>query len=139
MDRTERFRRQHEELSTDAKEIVASLSSTDLPAAAGEIRGKLARFLGKLRMHAAMEDGALYPDLLGHDEESVRTEARELLDSVANLYTRFDELERRWLEPDAIERNAESFAADTLAAFALLRRRMTDEHARLYPLVDRAR
>ncbi len=139
MERTEKFRRQHAELAAEAKAIGARLRSSEtLREDAAELRASMARFLGRLRVHAAMEDGALYPELLAHPDPEVRSAAQGLLDRVGTVYAHFDAYARRWLEGDAIERDPEGFARETADAFAVLRRRMAEEHAQLYPLADRA-
>lgn len=137
MERTEKFKRQHAELAAQAKEIGARLAPDLLREDAQGVRTRMARFLGQLRVHAAMEDGALYPDLLAHPDPKVQKVARDLLDRVGGLYARFDAFARRWLAPGAIEADPDAFARETLEAFALLRRRMTEEHAELYPLAER--
>lgn len=136
MQRTENFKRQHAELSSEAKIIVARLSPDELRQDAAPMRAMMARFLGRLRVHAAMEDGALYPELLAHADPEVRATAQGLLDRVGDLYAHFDTYARQWLEPGAIEADADAFIRDTLAAFAMLRRRMAEEHAQLYPLAE---
>lgn len=136
MERTDKFRRQHAELSGEAKTIVTALRVESLRESAAPMRAMMARFLGRLRVHAAMEDGALYPELLAHPNLEVRAKAEELQRAVGPIYACFDEHGRRWMAPGAIEADPDAFVSDTLAAFALLRRRMAEEHASLYPLVD---
>ncbi len=138
MNRTEKFRRQHAELASEAKAIAAELRSVALREDASAVRAMMARFLGKLRVHAAMEDGALYPELLAHPDEAVRSAAGALQRDVGPVYAFFDRFGRRWMEPGSVEADPDAFVSETLEAFALLRRRMAEEHAQLYPLVDSA-
>lgn len=138
MDRTAKFRRQHSELIQLAREIGGILDPARLESDGAEMRRQLARFLGKLKVHAAMEDGALYPELLVHPDRTIREEAQRLHEGLGPLYRRFDALGRGWLGPGEIERAPARFVVELTEGFAALRRRMTEEHAHLYPLVAKA-
>lgn len=138
MDRTAKFRRQHAELVQLAREVGGLLDPAALERDAADMRRQLARFLGKLKVHAAMEDGALYPELLAHGDPAVREEAQRLKDGLGPLYLRFDRLGRSWLEAGQIEAAPARFVVELTEGFAALRRRMTEEHAHLYPLVEKA-
>lgn len=138
MDRTAKFRRQHAELIELAREVAGLLDPAGLEQDATDMRRQLARFLGKLKVHAAMEDGALYPELLAHPSPAIREEARRLEGGLAPLYGRFDALGRDWLGPGEIEAAPARFVVELTEGFSALRHRMSEEHAHLYPLVAKA-
>jgi len=138
MARSDSFRRQHAELAALAVDIRNRLSVEEVERDARGIRTALARFGGKLRMHARMENEALYPDLMTHRDETVRHQATRLLDEVGTLYARFDELERRWPTADELGKQPREFILDVIACFESLGRRMSIENKTLYPLADAA-
>ncbi len=136
MRRTDRFRRQHAELAALAAELRGRLSLEEIERDPRGVRTALARFGGKLRVHARMENEALYPDLLAHADEEVRREATTLLADVRPLYETFDRLEQRWPASEHVSAEPRAFILDVLACFEQLARRMTLENRRLYPLAD---
>jgi hypothetical protein len=136
MARTDSFRRQHAELAALAVDIRNRLSVEEIERDARGIRTLLARFGGKLRVHARMENEALYPDLMTHRDEGVRMQATKLLDEVGTIYTTFDRLEQRWATADDLSRDPRAFILDVLGCFEQLGRRMSVENKTLYPLAD---
>ncbi|MBK7397850.1 MAG: protein kinase [Myxococcales bacterium] len=135
---TDRFRRQHEELATLAAALIGELQvpPAELVAKAGPVRRMVARFAGKLSVHATMENDALYPRLLAHADPAVRAKARELHDEVGQLYGTFGEYAQRWPGTASVEADPTGFAKDTMRVLKQLGRRMFREHEELYPLVD---
>jgi hemerythrin superfamily protein len=136
MSATAGFRRQHEELETAAFELLTHLVPDAPPLDSSEMRRKLARFTGKLKLHAAMEEEALYPRLLAHKDEELRQKARALLDEVGSLYGEYFAFSARWLKPGAIEEETSAFGEDLFRVLKLLGKRLRRENRELYPLVD---
>lgn len=137
-DSTLPFQRQHEELGRLAAEIAGRLDVGTLEKDGAEVRRLVARFAGKLRMHAAMENEALYPRLRAHPDAEVRAAADRLWNEVGTIYAEFDSYSKRWLVGDAISRDPRTFALDTHAIFARLGTRMIRESRELYPLAVKA-
>ncbi len=135
---TDRFRRQHEELAKLAAELLRALRvpPAELGGQAAQVRRLVARFAGKLSVHATMENDALYPRLLVHGDPKVRDKARELYDEVGTLYGTFGDYTRRWPHTASVEADPAGFAEDTRRVLEQLGRRMFREHEELYPLVD---
>lgn len=104
---------------------------------AAEIRRSLAAFSGTLRVHAAMEEEALYPELLASPDPAVRGIAEGLYRDLAGLYRRWDEFSERWKDTEAISQSTFSFRLDLARVLATLGRRMKREDRELYPLLDR--
>jgi hypothetical protein len=136
-DATLPFQRQHDELARLAAEIAGRLDPAALEREAPEVRRLVARFAGKLRMHAAMENEALYPRLRVHPDPEVRDAAERLWSEVGTIYGEFDAYSRRWLVGDAIARDPRAFVKDTHAIIARLGVRMMRESRELYPLAVR--
>jgi hemerythrin-like domain-containing protein len=139
MSRTRTFKRQHGELRQLAAEIRELLLPEAIERDAREVRTKIARFAGKLRVHTKMENEALYPELLSHHDEHVRTEAKRLLAELGPIYAQFDAYETRWKTAEALQADPRHFVLETLALYETLAHRMRTEDARLYTLVEQSK
>jgi hemerythrin-like domain-containing protein len=135
---TLRFRRQHEELQALAKELLQCLDTRTLAENPAPARRVFAAFIGKLRVHAAMEEEALYPRLLQSRDPDIAGKARELHAELGDLYAAAFALARSWENLEAIRRAPEDLCRDTISMLHRLGRRMKRENAELYPLVDAA-
>ena len=135
---TERFRRQHEELQQLGLEIAGKLSRKTLPTDAANVRRLVARFAGKLSVHASMENEALYPRLLRHPDPAVRARAESLFDEVGTIYATFGAYAKRWPTTASIEADNAGFVRDTREVLRVLAFRMMRENEELYPLVEAA-
>ena len=133
---TARFEAQHAELSALAKDVLRTLDTRTLSVDPGPARRALAVFSGRLRVHATMEQEALYPRLLASPDPAVAAKARELLDEVGDLYARFFVLLKRWSDKDGITKDPEGYARDVMMMLHQLHLRMKRENNELYPLAD---
>lgn len=135
---TENFRRQHRELSQDAMDLLSKLEPVRIGQHAESLRRDLSRFVGKLRVHAAMEQDALYPRLLADPEASIRDKARQLLAEVGELYEEVFRFSERWASPSSLRADPQRFQEETQELLRRLGARMVRENSELYPLVDAA-
>ncbi len=133
---TDNLRRQHEELFAEAGELLAALSVDTIAANAHELRRRLARFSGKLSVHASMENDALYPRMVAHPDPRVSTVAREFVEAFGGIYDAFSGYLRRWPTAASIEGNPVAFVRESKDAFKMLARRVMRETSELYPLAD---
>jgi hypothetical protein len=133
---TGRFVRQHEELSVVAKELMKNLDSIKIAEDPSTVRRMLATFSGKLRVHAAMEEEALYPRLLASADLAVRDKAQELLDEIGGIYDQFFQHLGKWSDGATIKADSEGFCRETMALLYRLKVRMKRENEELYPMVD---
>lgn len=136
MSRTKTFKRQHAELRQLSIEVRAVLSPEAIERDARAVRALVARFAGKLRVHTKMENEALYPGLLAHHDEAVRSVAKKLLAELGPVYATFDAYESRWPTADALLASPRDFVLDTLHLYEQLAHRMRTEDRTLYTLVD---
>jgi hypothetical protein len=134
----ERFRRQHEELQQLGLEIANKLSRKTIVAGAADVRRLVARFAGKLTVHASMENEALYPRLLEHADPDVRARAHALFDEVGELYATFHAYTARWPTVASIHADPPGFVRETREILTRLAFRMVRENDELYPLVETA-
>jgi len=135
---TNRFVRQHEELSLLAKDLLKNLDTNAITKDPTIVRRALATFSGKLRVHAAMEQEALYPRLLASDDLEVRGKAEDLLAEVGDLYELFFKHLGRWNDAVAIKGDPETFCRETMQLLYRLKVRMKRENEELYPMAERA-
>ncbi len=133
---SQRFRRQHHELMRLAGDLLKYCEVSRVRDEAPEVRSALVRFTGKLRIHAAMENDAVYPRLINHEREDVRTKARSLFAEVGDLYKRFERYSKQWHDLELLRAEPERFLTETQEMLRMLGMRMMREDAELYPLVD---
>ena len=136
MGTTETFQRQHHDLVLLSMEIVKDATPQSMAVDAAEVRRRLARFVGRLKLHAAMENDALYPRLVVHERADIREKARLLQREVGGLYDELFAFSRKWLGAGVIEGNPTGFGAELARVMGLLGQRMSRESKELYPLVD---
>jgi len=101
-----------------------------------EVRRELSRFAGKLRVHATMENDALYPSLLASDDPEIRRRAGRLHAEVGTLYDAFDSFMDEWGDAGAIDRRRVRFRIELVRMLSVLGRRMVRENRELYPMAD---
>ena len=133
---THKFRRQHKELMKLAAELMTLLEAQRVRERTPEVASALARFSGKLKVHAAMENDALYPRLFADHDCAVRESARALFDEFGDLYRLFERHAGRWNGSQAISADAEAFVTETMELLRRLGARMIRENTELYPLVE---
>jgi hypothetical protein len=126
---TENFRRQHKELAG----IATALESISEPTTSRHLLSELA---GKLQMHAAMEEQALYPRLLADARPEVALVAQRLREEYGGVYKTVDAFIRRWRPAGVIETAPDAFADETKTIVAALRQRIDVEERELYTAAD---
>lgn len=135
---TANFRRQHEEILALAEALADDVDGERIGERAAALRIILARLAGKLRVHARMEEEALYPRLLTHEDPAIRGCAARMQTQFGPVYGAFEGYLSRWPTASSIELAPAAFARETLAVVALLGKRIERETRELYPLADAA-
>ena len=124
------LRRQHQEILDLAAEITAALKSS--PPAVEQISALLPSLAGKLSIHLAMEDNALYPRLLDSKEEKVRQTAAAFIAQMGDLKKVFKDYTKRWNSSLKIKEQLAEFNRETQTIFAALAERIEREDQELY-------
>lgn len=137
MARTDRFRRQHQEILQLMAQITSMLDTSQPGEKARDIRTQLSVLAGKLNVHLAMEDNALYPSLLEQKDGNVGLVARKYAEEMGHIKETFAGYLKKWPTPMAIQNDPGRFSGETREIFAALARRIQREDDELYPLVDR--
>jgi len=129
------FKRQHDDLVKVANEISGLLNPVQLSKDAVQVRTLLSTLAGKLKIHLAMEDKALYPKLLAHHDEVVRRTATQFMDEMGGISEAFTSYLNKWPTASVIQSNASTFVRETKEIFSALSMRIQKENNKLYPLV----
>lgn len=132
---TPTLRKQHAEIVEAVRHIDAALDPKRLAGSAAEIRGRLSALMGKLSLHLAMEDNALYPSLEKHANAKVREIGVRFAREMAGVKPTVEAFAKKWSEAE-IAANAAAFCAETKQLFAVLGDRIKRENAELYPLLE---
>lgn len=137
MNPTDSFRQQHTDLLSIAGEIHKRLNVETLKKDASEVRSLLSKLAGKLSVHLAMEDNSLYPNLLKHQDASVRVIANGFIKEMGGIKDVLGGYTKKWATSTSIQNDAAAFIKDTKDLFTALAKRIEKENNDLYSLVDR--
>jgi hemerythrin-like domain-containing protein len=134
---TEAFRSQHREILELVQELTAKLDAATIERDATHgIRGLLNVLAGKLTVHLALEDDALYPRMLQHRNPQIRERVANFIAEMGGIDDVFRQYLVRWPTAQLIQANSEAFVHDTNQVFEVLRLRMAREDNELYPILD---
>ncbi len=136
MKRTQNFRQQHDDMLGIATEISRNLNGSNMDAKAGEVRSLLSRLMGKLQTHLAMENNALYPQLLQHDDPAVQKLAQKFIDEMDKIGEAVSEYNSHWPSATKIQADPARFKAESEGLFTALADRINRENNDLYRKVD---
>ena len=133
---TDNFRRQHQEILDIVGEMHGRLKPEQAAADPKALRSLLSALAGKLTLHLAMEDKALYPRPVERDFENSRAIANAFSQEMGGLAQAFASYNQKW-QATAIGADPSGFVRETQDVFAALGRRIGRENKELYPLADR--
>ena len=136
MSKTKSFRDQHDDLLKIVSEISAHLNVDELSNDASEVRSLLSKLLGKLNVHLSMEDKALYPKLLEHSDERVKSMAKRFIDEMGGIGKAVKAYKDKWPSALQIQKDPSDFIEQTKGIFDALAKRIEKENNELYKAVD---
>jgi len=136
MARTDSYRRQHDELVEIVTEISGKLDSLRLSKDATEVRTLLSKLMGILKIHLAMEDKSLYPQLLKSPDPVARKLAQKFIDEMGAIGTVVEKYVATWPNALSIQKDANGFIIETRKLFDALGKRIIRENNELYKFVD---
>ena len=131
---TENSRRQHVELRRLSDELLSVVESPP-PLDERAAQRVLSRLVGVLKVHVAMEIDGLYPPLLQHEQNEVRSMASEMVRRLRATYDGFLEFRLTWT-PEAVRADPASFAKRAQALVTNLHKATQNEESDLYNKVD---
>jgi hemerythrin-like domain-containing protein len=128
------LRQQHAELLALAGRISGLLAPCF---DANEVRSLVSLLVARLRVHLAIEDRVLYPQLAEHRDPAVRQLAGALAAEVGDLWARVEQYRDSWPSWPAVERRPDAFAEETRQLLERLGERIERENSELYELLER--
>mgnify|MGYP001575543039 CR=1 FL=1 len=136
MGKTDNLRKQHEEMVSIVSRMSAILNRERLSKDATEMRSLLSQLAGKVSVHLAMEDKALYPHLLEHSNEIVKNMARNYMAEMGDIGNTFKGYIKKWPDPVSIQQDSDLFIKETKTVIDVLSKRIDKENRELYHTVD---
>lgn len=137
MARTQNYRDQHQQLLKLAGELGAITSGGRVAERSAEARKLLPEIAGKLKIHLALEDQSLYPELLKHKDDKVRDTAKRFIAEMGGISAAVDKYLNRWATAEAIAGKPAEFSRETSEIISALGQRIQKEDTVLYAMVDR--
>lgn len=134
---TDNFRRQHQEILAVVGEIQARLKPDVVRNDPKALRTLLSALAGKLSIHLAMEDKALYPRMIQADVENSGAMATAFQNEMGSIGQVFSAHNQKW-QAGQIGADPGGFVRETQDLFGALGKRIERENSQLYPLADRA-
>ncbi len=134
MSLTNNFLRQHDEILAIAEQIASKLTVTDLQMNSNEVVAMLTQLAGRLNAHLTMEDNVLYPKLLAHPDQKIKSTAASFINEMGSLKEVFKNYTAKWMDSRNIQAEAPKFIDETTALFSALGQRIDKENNILYPM-----
>ena len=134
--RSEVFLDAHRDLLQLIETMSSRLKRAELERYANDMRGMLSMLAGKLTIHLAMEDKALYPRLATHKSPLVRETAERLAHEMGGILEVFKDYLARWPTAEAIQGDVSRFIVETNQICDAMRTRIAKEDRELFPKLD---
>lgn len=131
------LRAQHDEMLALASELLPWLEPGRVEDAAERIHAMLARLIGQVNVHLALEDKLLYTKLAAHGRRDVAEVARRFTAEWGSLREHVKDLERRWDEPGKLRARPVEFVDEVTSLLATAKTRIERENVEIYDLADR--
>jgi hypothetical protein len=138
MARIDAFRKHHDDILTIAHQINAQLDDAYSDSTAERLRMLLAKLAGLVNLHLAMEDRALYPQLLAHADAEIAETARRFNDEMGAVAASFVAYIKAWPTASAIKKAPMRFTTESKMIFNALSKRIHRENEELYVLLETA-
>ncbi len=95
----------------------------------------LQRFREKVWMHLVFEDNTVYAELARHDDETIRTTARQFHDSAREIKHCFNHYIRHATQPAKKPQESQALIEECRDIFGKVRERIEYENEHMFPLV----
>jgi hemerythrin-like domain-containing protein len=133
---TDNLRAQHEELLGIAAQIAGHLEPEELSNDARQVRSELNMLAGRIQVHLAIEDHALYPRMIGSNDKNVTRTAKKFQREMGTLAEAFRSFNEKWTHASRIQADPLIFVGEMRGIIGALRKRIERENRELYPLAD---
>ncbi len=132
---TDQYRNDHKSLVAGITDI-AGLVNVGVAQNAELIAKTLAGFSGKLKMHLATEDNALYPMLLKSENAELKSMAEKFKAEMGTLKEVYGDFAQKFMTKTKIEADCEGFKTEFDGIVKALSDRINREETQLYALAD---
>jgi hemerythrin-like domain-containing protein len=130
------LRRQHEDLARLSEELLAEIDACR-SLEEESIRNALSFFEGKVKIHLAMEDKHLYPELSSHENPEVRKLSQEYIAEMSFIFDTFNAIIGKAVAGGPSGEEMADFSVGLKEAVGALMERIAKEEEVLFPLLER--
>ena len=127
---------QHKELIQTSEEILGLLDEGALSRDATHVRNLLSELSRTLTYHLTMEDDALYPALVCHPDEKIKTLSKKFSGEMGGIRDTFILYITKWPDAEAVQGSPDNFISETNEIMDALLRRIDREDNELFPLIE---
>jgi hypothetical protein len=138
MQPSDRYVQQHHDILSAGKKLVPLLKQARLKSEASAARRALGVLSKKVKLHFAVDEATLYPQLVGSTRVVAVAIGLELRKSLSVQRARFLAYESKYPRAKDIEANPAAFVEDSKATLLALEVYMKSEETEIYPLLDLA-
>jgi hypothetical protein len=138
MNDVERFRRQHEDITSKMIEIERLSLSLPNPVVASRCARSLAKLSGLLQVHLVMEESYFYANAQRFENPAIIAICKRFQSEIELFRPSFKAFVEQNSVASAIDKRPQQFQADLLRHFDWLRRRMAREERELYTSTELA-
>lgn len=135
MARTDKFREQHKKIGDIVKELQGTMSEKSLSENPKQAVILLGRLSGVIKLHLAMEDESLYPNLAKSADTKVKGVADKFIKEMGGIAKAYLAYADKWTDK-AVKENPKGFISETNGIIKVLGERIQKEESELYPLAD---
>ena len=129
------LRRQHDDLIVMSEEFASTLDNRGKWKFEG-ISQFLSLFEGKLKIHLSMEDRVLYPRLVNHVNEDVRSMTKTYIEEMSGIFDTFHSFTLKWKEVASADDLEEDLLEEMKAIIDEILVRIGREEKALFPLLE---
>lgn len=127
----EKYKNQHKQILLTIDEMKKFMNHDQVISQNLEIRNRISKLAGIIKLHLATEDRFLYPELLKNKDENVRKTTQQFIDEMGCLYDNFSDYLERWPNGIVIKKEPENFISHSNDIFNALSNRIDKEVHRL--------
>lgn len=131
--------KQHDEIIVLIKELSFKISTENNMDNIKDIRELISKISGKLKIHLALEDKNLYPELLKSNRSEVVSKANLFIKEMGDLSDYFHKYIERWSNYSKINSDYNSFIKETEFVIEAITNRIEKENTMLYTLLTMVR
>lgn len=130
------YRKQHREILEVGAKLGTLLNEAALKADAAPARQALSQLAGKVKVHLAMEDKSLYPQLAASKKPQTASTATKFKQSMGGLVDVFLAFDKKYALPKDIATHSGDFIKEAKVVMGALGDRIKKEESELYELLD---